>query len=92
MPVFIYFGYMFIHADIKEEFIKEVLQFAKQMFTSSFTDSLDQKGSASSKSNFASADKVNINFGELSVANTSVSVQLVLWATADESGLCSLIP
>ncbi|KAF6031162.1 hypothetical protein EB796_010520 [Bugula neritina] len=71
--------------DIKEEFIKEVLQFAKQMFTSSFTDSLDQKGSASSKSNFASADKVNINFGELSVANTSVSVQLVLWATADES-------
>ena len=68
--------------DKEDGFVREISAFAKQMFTSSYADSADKKGSSSTPSG-----SVKINFGDLAVENTSASVQLVLWAMSDESGM-----
>lgn len=51
------------------------------MFRASFDENPAQKTTSANE-----PLKVNVNFGDLAVANTAVSVQTVLWAITDESG------
>lgn len=65
----------------------EVSEFAKQIFTSSLTDSSNKKPVATK----ATPHPLKINFGELASDNTAVSVQLVVWAMSEESGKSLLV-
>lgn len=66
--------------DLEDELLDEIASFAKLIFRSSLGETQGLKDSGSSD------DNMQIQFGDLAVDNTSVSIQLLLWAVTDENG------
>ena len=66
-------------SDLEEELLDEISAFAKLVFRSSL-------GESSVKDATPQEDSLQMHFGELAVDNTSVSIQLLLWAVTDENG------
>lgn len=66
--------------------MSDVKSFARKVFTHSFQDSSDKRESTAAPPE-ESGDTLKINFAELAVPNTAVSVQLVLWSLTEESGI-----
>lgn len=64
-----------LYLELDQKFLEEVSEFAKLIFRSSFV--LDET---------ASGDTLKLNFGSLAMANTSVSIQLLLRVIRDETG------
>ena len=82
-----------VFSDLDQDFMSDVRGFAKDIFTHSFQDSTDKKETTPSAAadGGATADSVKINFSEFAVANTAVSVQLVLWSLTEESGMFNIL-
>ena len=84
-----------VFSDLDQDFMSDVRGFAKNIFTHSFQDSTDKKettlSAAAAADGGATADSLKINFSEFAVANTAVSVQLVLWSLTEESGMFSIL-
>ena len=82
-----------VFSDLDQDFMSDVRGFAKDIFTHSFQDSTDKKETTPSAAadGGATADSVKINFSEFAVANTAVSVQLVLWSLTEESGIFNIL-
>ena len=80
-----------VFSDLDQDFMSDVRGFAKDIFTHSFQDSTDKKETTPAAADGgATADSLKINFSEFAVANTAVSVQLVLWSLTEESGMLSI--